>query len=95
MLYNAAGNCACMRKPAGPVAGDLPTRNTSGAYAVSDDPIVEVVRRDREKYAASFYYDVHAMAADLRRQQEREGRKSVGRPPRRPDLPTEATKKAG
>ncbi len=26
---------------------------------MNDDPIVEAVRRDREKYGASFNYDVH------------------------------------
>lgn len=62
---------------------------------MNDDPIVEAVRRDREKYAASFSYDVHAIAADLRRQQEQEGRKTVRRAPRRPEVRTEATKKAG
>jgi hypothetical protein len=62
---------------------------------MKDDPIVEAVRRDREKYAASFNYDVHAMAADLRRQQDQEGRKAVRRAPRQPEVRTEATKKAG
>jgi hypothetical protein len=62
---------------------------------MNDDPIVEAVRREREKYAASFNYDVHAMAADLRRQQEQAGRKTVRGAPRRPEVRTEATKKAG
>jgi len=29
-----------------------------------DDPIVDTVRRHRERYAASFNYDVHAIATD-------------------------------
>ncbi len=62
---------------------------------MNDDPIVEEVRREREKYAASFNFDVHAMAADLRRQQEREGRRPVIRAPRRPGGWNGPAKKAG
>ena len=33
------------------------------------DPIVEEVRRVRQEYARQFNYDLHAIAADLRRQE--------------------------
>jgi hypothetical protein len=38
------------------------------------DPIVEEVRIEREKYAASLNYDVAAIVADLQRQQKESGR---------------------
>ena len=47
------------------------------------DPIVEEVRRIREEHAARFNYDLTAIAADLRRLQESEGREVVTLPPRR------------
>jgi len=48
------------------------------------DPIVDEVRRVREAYAATFNFDLRAMAADLRRQQRDEGRAVVVRPPKPP-----------
>ena len=49
-----------------------------------DDPIVEEVRKIREVYAKKFKYDLEAMAADLKRQEETGGRKLVSFPPRKP-----------
>jgi len=62
---------------------------------MTDDPIIQEVRAERERYAASFNYDVHAIAADLRNQQDREHRDSVSRAPKRPERPANPTKKAG
>lgn len=38
------------------------------------DPIVEEVRLEREKYAASLNFDLDAIVADLQEQQIRSGR---------------------
>ena len=62
---------------------------------MSDDTIVQEVRAERERYAASFNYDVHAIAADLRNRQEQEDRDPVRREPKRPEFRTEPTKKVG
>jgi hypothetical protein len=35
-----------------------------------EDPIVEEVRRVRQEYARRFNYDLHAIAADLRKQEQ-------------------------
>ena len=47
------------------------------------DTIVEEVRSVRDAYAREFNYDLHAMCADLRREQEQSGDKVVSLP-RRP-----------
>ena len=53
---------------------------------MTDDPIVEEVRRYREQYAAQFHFDLAAMFDDLRRGTEeakRSGRTVIALPPRR------------
>lgn len=47
-----------------------------------EDPLIEEIHRYREEWAAQFNYDVHAMAADLRRQQQAENRVVVTLPPK-------------
>lgn len=42
-----------------------------------EDPLVEEVHRTRERLAAQFNYDVHAIVADLRQRQEALGHKLV------------------
>jgi hypothetical protein len=49
-----------------------------------DDPIVEEVRKVREAHAKKFNYDLHAIAADLKRQQKAGKRKFFKLPPRKP-----------
>ena len=39
---------------------------------MNDDPIVEEVRRVREKLARRFDYDIHAIFADLRARERRD-----------------------
>jgi hypothetical protein len=57
------------------------------------DPIVEEVRKIRQRHAERFNYDLRAIVDDLCEQQEQSGRKYVRFEPRRP---SEATKrKAG
>jgi hypothetical protein len=48
-----------------------------------NDPIVEEIRKYRERYAARFNYDLAAICKDLRERQATCGRKVVSRPPRR------------
>jgi len=48
------------------------------------DPIVEEVRRVREEYAKRFNYDVHAIADDLRKQEQQHPDRLVSFPPKRP-----------
>ena len=59
------------------------------------DTIVEEVRKIRDEYARGFNYDLHAMCADLRREQElsgaksyrlRKGRARIGRPDKAPTM---------
>jgi len=50
---------------------------------MSDDPIVEEVRRIKEAHAARYNYDIRAMAKALREQQQRSGHKVVSLPRRR------------
>ena len=47
------------------------------------DPIVAEVRRNREKYAAKFNYDIKAICRAAREQQKRSNRETVSLPPRR------------
>jgi hypothetical protein len=49
-----------------------------------NDPIVEEVRKARDDYARRFSYDLHAMCADLRREQELAGGPIVSFPKRIP-----------
>lgn len=41
---------------------------------MKEDPILAELHKYREEWAAQFNYDIHAMVAELRRQQEEEGR---------------------
>lgn len=63
---------------------------------MTDDPIVQEVRRLREQYAAQFHFDLAAMFDDLRRGTEeakQSGRTVVALPPRRAQLPTPPSEK--
>jgi hypothetical protein len=51
---------------------------------MSSDPIVDEIREIRERLAAEFGFDVHAIAEDARRQDAAGDRKVVRLPPRRP-----------
>ena len=51
------------------------------------DPIVEEVRRTKEKLAAKFGYDLEAMFRDAQRRQHRSGHKVVSLRARRPAKP--------
>ncbi|OHB62997.1 MAG: hypothetical protein A2Y77_10575 [Planctomycetes bacterium RBG_13_62_9] len=47
-----------------------------------EDPIVEEVRRVRQEYAKRFNYDLHAIAADLRKQEQHHPERLVSFPPK-------------
>ena len=49
-----------------------------------EDPIVAEVRRAREELFAAAGYDLDVFCRQLRERQEKEGRRAVIRPPRRP-----------
>ncbi|MEW5830142.1 MAG: hypothetical protein AB1846_14710 [Chloroflexota bacterium] len=51
-----------------------------------NDPIVDEVRRVRDAHARKFNYDLQAIAADLKKQQETSGRKFITLPPRKPTV---------
>ena len=51
------------------------------------DPIVEEVRKIREKHAAKFNYDLDAICRDLKEQERKSGRKVVSLPAKRPTRP--------
>lgn len=53
------------------------------------DPIVEEIRAVRQAHAARFGFDLDAIVADLRRQQEEHRDKIVTLPPRRTRTATE------
>lgn len=48
------------------------------------DPIVEEVRRARQKHAARFNYDLQAIFKDLKEKEKASGRRLVSYPPKRP-----------
>lgn len=48
-----------------------------------EDVIIEELHQFREKWAAEFNYDIHALVADLRRSQQEENRQVVNLPPNR------------
>ncbi len=50
---------------------------------MTDDPIIEEVRRAGEEYFRRFNYDLQAALDDLRRRSEQAGRKVVSLSPRR------------
>jgi hypothetical protein len=49
-----------------------------------EDPIVEEVRRVRQEYARRFNYDLHAIAADLRKHEQEHPERLVSFPPKSP-----------
>lgn len=49
-----------------------------------NDPIVDEVRKARDKHAKKFNYDLQAIAADLHKQQEASDKQFVNLPPRKP-----------
>jgi hypothetical protein len=51
---------------------------------MSKDPIVEEVRRARERHAAKYGYDLDAICEALRKDQQQSGRKVVSLPPKKP-----------
>jgi hypothetical protein len=51
-----------------------------------NDPIVDEVRKARDLHAKKFNYDLQAIVADLKKQQEVSGRKFVILPPRKPTV---------
>ena len=55
--------------------------------AMNDDSVLQEVRAAQEAYARSHGYDVYAMMADLRRQDERGDWPVVRLAPRRPTIP--------
>lgn len=48
-----------------------------------EDPIVEEVRRIRDKLAARFDYNIEAIVENARKEQEASGHKTVSFPPRK------------
>jgi len=49
-----------------------------------DDPIVEEIRLIRQQHAKRFNYDLHAIVADLRAQEEKHPERLVSLPPKPP-----------
>lgn len=49
---------------------------------MKSDPIIDEVRRVREAHAAKFNYDLSAICADFRKQQDEMGLSVVSRPPK-------------
>lgn len=49
---------------------------------MKSDPIVEEVRRVRRDYAKQFGFDLRAMAADLKRREQRQPERVVAFPPK-------------
>ena len=47
------------------------------------DPIVEQVRKVRQRHAAKFHYDLDAICRDLKEEERKGGRKVVSLPPKR------------
>lgn len=56
----------------------------NGEDADELDPVVAEVRLVRERYAASFNYDIRRMAADLREREQQHSARLVAFPPRHP-----------
>lgn len=48
------------------------------------DPVVEEVRRIRERHAKKYSYDLDAICKALREDQRKSGRKVVSLPPKKP-----------
>jgi hypothetical protein len=51
-----------------------------------NDPIVEEIRKARETHANQFNNDLHAIAADLKKQQKASRKEFVTLPPRKPAI---------
>jgi cytidylate kinase len=51
---------------------------------MGEDPIVEEVRKAREAHAAKFHHDLDAIYQDLKAQDERDPRRTVSLPSKRP-----------
>ena len=49
---------------------------------MQNDPIVDEVRRIRQEYAKQFAYNLHAMAADLRKHEQQHPDRLVSFPPK-------------
>jgi hypothetical protein len=58
------------------MSNDLHTSRINGAKFMKD-PIVEEVRAAREKIAAKFNYNIHAIAENARRHQAKSGHKII------------------
>ncbi len=52
-----------------------------------NDPIVEEIRKHRDRYAAKFNYDLAAICEDLRERQKSCGREVVTRPAKKIQRP--------
>ena len=53
-------------------------------YIMTNDPIIEEVRRNRQARAAKFNYDIDAIAEDARKRQAKSGHKLIQPPRRKP-----------
>ena len=52
---------------------------------MTNDPIIEEVRKARDEYAKKFNYDLDDIYRDLIRKQEQSGKKLISLPPKRPE----------
>jgi hypothetical protein len=50
---------------------------------MSEDPIIEEVRKARDDYARQFDYDLEVIFRDLQKKQQQPGKKIVSFPPKR------------
>ena len=57
---------------------------------MTNDPIVEEVRKARNDYAKKFDYDLDEIYRDLKRRQEQPGKKLISLPPKRPENKTKS-----
>lgn len=57
-----------------------------------EDHIVKEVREIRAQIAAEHNHDLRALCRHLQAREQRESRKLVTRPPRRPDVPKPGTR---
>ncbi len=53
---------------------------TYGGITMYKDPIVEDIRKHRQEYARQFNFDIRAIAADLKKKEERHQDKLVSFP---------------
>jgi hypothetical protein len=52
---------------------------------MSEDLIIEEVRKARDDYASQFEYDLEAVFRDLQKKQQQPGKNVVSFPPKRPE----------